>query len=294
MIRRNWSVFLNRDKGAIAPDDVCEKINLWTKLLPFTPYMERLVKKTEHLSLARRCGFEIHDGYDVKSSTAPKREEAFERLYNFFERCELFHDAERGRVLQNNSFWDFVNLNREKETNPSDREKETVPLSAYEEELENIFFTMKASDAVISPNESNLGVDDDEEPEDADDGEDIENVVEEDLNNNEAAETIETEDERIAALKKLSNVKKYEVSQLAIRDLDVIGREMLGPNLKETRLQQREDRQKRIAQIHEAVDHFQATAKIRRENLAASAGPEVGTVCECSWELDYVDILFKN
>jgi hypothetical protein len=190
LIHRNWSVFLNRDKGAIAPDGDCEKINLWTKLLPFTPYMQRLVKKTEHLSLARRCGFEIHDGYDVKSTTAPKQEEAYERLYNnFFERCELFHDVDCGRVLQNNSFWDFVNLNREKETSPSDREKETVPLSGYEEELENIFFTMKASDAVLSTNELNLGVDDEEDPEEADNEEDLDEAAEEELNNNEGGGT---------------------------------------------------------------------------------------------------------
>jgi hypothetical protein len=34
LIRRNWSVVLNHNKGAMAPDDVCEKINLWTKLEP--------------------------------------------------------------------------------------------------------------------------------------------------------------------------------------------------------------------------------------------------------------------
>jgi hypothetical protein len=73
LIRRNWSVVINRDKGAIAPDDVCEKINLWTKLLPFTPYLDSLVKKTEHLSLARRCAIDIHDGVDVRSSKAPKQ-----------------------------------------------------------------------------------------------------------------------------------------------------------------------------------------------------------------------------
>jgi hypothetical protein len=79
LIQRNWLVVLNHNKGAIAPDDVCEKINLWTKLLPFTPYSEKLVKKTEHLSLARRCGFAIgSSGGNVgneHSSTAPKCED---------------------------------------------------------------------------------------------------------------------------------------------------------------------------------------------------------------------------
>jgi hypothetical protein len=36
LIQRIWSVVLNHNKGAITPDDVCEKINLWTKLLPFS------------------------------------------------------------------------------------------------------------------------------------------------------------------------------------------------------------------------------------------------------------------
>jgi hypothetical protein len=72
LIRRNWLDILNHNKGAIAPDDACEKINLWTNLLPFMLYLETLVKKTEHLTLARRCGFKIHDGYDTKSFTAPK------------------------------------------------------------------------------------------------------------------------------------------------------------------------------------------------------------------------------
>jgi hypothetical protein len=111
LIHQNWSVVLNHNKGAIAPNDVCGKINPWTKLLPFTPYLETLVKKTEHLSLTRRRGFEIHDGYDTKASTAPKRVDAYNRIYAFFECCELFHDEGRSQELQNNSFWELVQLN---------------------------------------------------------------------------------------------------------------------------------------------------------------------------------------
>jgi hypothetical protein len=44
------------------------------------------------------CGFEIHDGYDVKSSTAPKQAEAYDQLFAFFERCELFNDGERPKA----------------------------------------------------------------------------------------------------------------------------------------------------------------------------------------------------
>jgi hypothetical protein len=40
LIRRNWSVVLNRNKGAIAPDNLCEKINLWTKLLPLKLHLD--------------------------------------------------------------------------------------------------------------------------------------------------------------------------------------------------------------------------------------------------------------
>jgi hypothetical protein len=95
LIGCNWSVVLNHNKGAIAPDDVYKKINLWTKLLPFTPFLETLVKKTEHLSLTRRCGFEIHDSYDTKSLTASKKWDEYNWLFSFFERCELFEDTDR-------------------------------------------------------------------------------------------------------------------------------------------------------------------------------------------------------
>jgi hypothetical protein len=69
-------VVLNRDKGAFALDDVYKKINLWTKLLPFTPFLEQLAKKTEHLSLARRYTIDIHDGVDVRLSKVPKWKDA--------------------------------------------------------------------------------------------------------------------------------------------------------------------------------------------------------------------------
>jgi hypothetical protein len=45
LIRQNWSMILSHNKGAIALDDFCKTINLWTKLLLFTPYFERLVKR---------------------------------------------------------------------------------------------------------------------------------------------------------------------------------------------------------------------------------------------------------
>jgi hypothetical protein len=300
LIRRNWSVVLNRSKGAIAPDDLCEKINLWTKLLPFTPHMERLVKKTENLSLARRCGFEIHDGYDVKSSTAPKRAEAYDRLLAFFERCQLFHVGERVRKLHDNSFWEFVVLNRASETQRNDRDKETVPLSAYEEELQTIFFSLKSSDAIRSPHYDDNERDNDDDSEDLLD-DDNDEEMNDDNTDGMVVEQTETEEDRVAALNKLSQVKKYAVSQMALLDLDVVGREMLGPNLKENRSKQREDRLKEIAQIHEAVAHFLSVAQARRENLRAHSVVDVDdddnddeTKREGYWEMDYVDILPRD
>jgi hypothetical protein len=283
LIRRNWSVVLNHDKGAIAPDDVCEKINLWTKLLPFTPFLERLVKKTEHLSLARRCGMEINDGVDVRSSKAPKREEEYNRLFEFFERCGLFHGGNRRRELKDNSFWEFVILNRESETKRTDKEKETVPLSAHEEELQSIFFSLKESDAVqLSTVNANLEENNDDEE------------LDDETNDNDGQ--IETEEERRAALNKLSTVKKYGICQTALQDIDLVGREMLGTDFREVRLRQREDRIKRIAQIHEAVAHFQSEAEIRRQRLQVMLVnvEEEDTESDYSWEVEYCDILLND
>jgi hypothetical protein len=285
LIRRNWSVVINRDKGAIAPDDVCEKINLWTKLLPFTPYMDRLVKKTEHLSLARRCAIDIHDGVDVRSSKAPKRDDEYDRLFAFFDRCELFDAGNRCRDLSDNLFWEFVILNRESETNRTDKEKESVPLSAHKEELESVFFSMKESNAEIATVESILQ----EEEDDDDDEEPVDDEANEE-------DPIKTEEERRAALNKLSTVKKYKINPMALKDIDAEGRALLGDGLRDARLKQRADHQKFVAQIHEAVDHFKSEAAIRRENLRAILSNNDGndaddTVSVCAWEEEYSDII---
>jgi hypothetical protein len=50
--------------------------------------------------------------------------------------------------LQDNSFWELVIRNRQSKKNQKDKNKETVPLSAYEEELQSIFFSLKDLDAV--------------------------------------------------------------------------------------------------------------------------------------------------
>jgi hypothetical protein len=89
-------------------------------------------------------------------------------------------------------------------------------------------------------------------------------------------------------------VKKYAISQIALLDLNVVGREMLGPNLKEHRSKQRENQLKQIAQIHKAVAHFLSVAQARRQNLQVHSVDDVDdddTRSECSWEVDYVDIL---
>jgi hypothetical protein len=137
-----------------------------------------------------------------------------------------FHDDDQTRGIHNNCFWEFVILNRDSETTRSDKEKETVPLTPDEEELHNIFFSMKASDEVVSNLEEN-----DEEADDShieDDG----SIGEEEGGNDITGDPIESEEERRAALNKLSKVKKYGISQMAVLDLDVVGRELLGPDLK--------------------------------------------------------------
>jgi hypothetical protein len=63
----------------------------------------------------KKVWFEIHDAYDTKSTTAPKRADTIVHLFAFFQRCKLFEDLDRNRVLENNSFWELVVLNRDSE-----------------------------------------------------------------------------------------------------------------------------------------------------------------------------------
>jgi hypothetical protein len=111
---------------------------------------------------------------------------------------------------------------------------------------------------------------------------------------------METEEDQRAALNKLSKVKKYKISPMALKYLNIEGRAMLGQEgMRELRLKQRADQLKFIAQIHEAVTHFQSEAKTRRQNLQASFanndkndGKDTKSVC--SWELECSDILPKD
>jgi hypothetical protein len=125
-----------------------------------------------------------------------------------------------------NSFWEFVILDGEAQTSRTDKEKETLPLSVQEKELETIFCSLKTSNAALST----VG--------NAHDDEHFEDV---DAPSTDPVDLVETEVEWIAALKKLSQVKKYFLNPLALKDLNVVGWEMLVQNLKETRLKQRDE-----------------------------------------------------
>jgi hypothetical protein len=73
-----------------------------------------------------------------------------------------------------------------------------------------------------------------EEEADDSDVDDDGSIKDDDGGNEITKEPIETKEERRDAFNKLSKVKKYEILQMAILDLDVVGgREMLGPDLKE-------------------------------------------------------------
>jgi hypothetical protein len=84
---------------------------------------------------------------------------------------------------------------------------------------------------------------------------------------------------------------------LALKDLNVVGWEMLVQNLKETRLKQRDEWKKQIAQIHEAFAHFQNGANNCQQPLEAMSCNDCNhteTSSNCYWEVEYADILPTN
>jgi hypothetical protein len=103
---------------------------------------------------------------------------------------------------------------------------------------------------------------------------------------------IETEEEQRAALNKLLQVKKYFLNRMVLQDLEVIGRDILGPDLKATRLKKWEEQLKQIAQVHEAIAYFQIEVQKWQQRLQALAANDENTVTTvCSWEIEYVNIL---
>jgi hypothetical protein len=152
---------------------------------------------------------------------------------------------------------------------------------------------MKTLNAVVASVDSTINSNDQIE-EDDDNEDDDEQFEDKDAP---SITPVETEEERIAALKKLSQVKKYFLNPLALKDLNVVGWEMLGQDMKETRLKQRDDQKKMIAQIHEAVAHFQNGANKRRQDLegrTANDRNDEETSSNCYWEVEYTDILRRS
>jgi hypothetical protein len=96
----------------------------------------------------------------------------------------------------------------------------------------------------------------------------------------------------------VQTVSCQQLEVTALKDLSIVVHEMLGQGLRELRLEEREDRQKFIAEIHEAVINFQSEAKTCRQNLQATSANDKeedgkDTESACSWELKYIDILPK-
>jgi hypothetical protein len=77
----------------------------------------------------------------------------------------------------------------------------------------------------------------------------------------------ESEEEQVAALKKLTTVKKYVFNKLATKDMWEYGVGLMVDNIVEERQKIQEKERCKEAQIYEVVNHFKDQAKKRREVL---------------------------
>jgi hypothetical protein len=256
IIRRNRFIRLNEGRRMITFDELCELMNLWMKELMATPFFSTVVKYSEHLSLLRRCGFQTFGSNMLKSSIAPGREKEYVILKGFFERSGLFVDEPF--EMTGNAFWKHVLFSKRTPTNDREKRKEDIPLTDHEIELESIFFDLREQEAVPT--------------------------VELDLQDHEGevmgATTLEgecddelfhpeTEEERVAALKKLSSVKKYAFNKLALQDMVEYGTMLMGGTIVEERKKAKEKEKRREQHIYDAVRHFREQASKRREILRA-------------------------
>jgi hypothetical protein len=165
------------------------------------------VKYSEHLAIMQRCGHGIFGIGVLKSSTSPSREPKYKKLESLFIRAGIFEDTPMS--MDSNAVWRHVNFDKKTLIMEADNSKAIVPFTTAEQELERVFFNLSRDEAVPAV-----------ETEEGGDREDKEEGA---LGN---AETevgqLEMEEERVAALKKLSTVKKYEFHSRALEDMAVV------------------------------------------------------------------------
>jgi hypothetical protein len=282
IIRRNRFIRLSKGRRMITFDELCELMNLWTKDLAATPFLDTVVKYSEHLSLLRRCGFEAFGRNMLKSSTPPTREKEYKVLKTWFHRCGIFNNDPY--EMNTNAFWEHVSFDKKKSTMEKERRKEEIPLTAHEAELERIFFDLKEQVAVPV-----------EDPE-VENGE--EELIERTNLDNDGGAGVhrpESEEERVVALKKLTTVKKYAFNKLAMKDMREYGVGLMGDNIVEERQIVRERERRKEDQIYEAVNHFKNQAMKRQEILQAVTNEteeeDDDDDCVDSWEQEYLNIM---
>ena len=130
MRRCNRLPTLNKGKGSLAMDELCELHNLWLKMLPMTPYLSSVIQKSRHLSLIRRCALGLWGHCKrLRSNSGTNTEAELVRLITFFESSRVFKSNSRFSTMEDNTFWALANVKKDVLVGGTkDSEKNSVPV----------------------------------------------------------------------------------------------------------------------------------------------------------------------
>jgi hypothetical protein len=136
-LRINAFVRLHADKGMIAKDDMCEKINQWLKKMRNTADADRLAVKSQFLSWMRRCNISEHGWFnsspDVSSSTPPASTAEKRAVY------KLLRDSKATTPIAGRTFEDQNHFWRHAEKMVVPKEKSSSSLSAAARTVNALF-----------------------------------------------------------------------------------------------------------------------------------------------------------
>ena len=311
VLRINRLPTLNKGRGSVSMDELCELHNLWLKQLPLTPHLKAVLEKSKHLSLIRRCAMELWGkNTRIQSSRGTSTEVAMARLVEFFVASPVF--ARDGGVfkMEDNTIWELVNVKKDVVFEAEVDEREVAPVSSHEKALiENLTTEThrdidegefrrllrgefngeddeSVNDVAPSTRVNVTGIFDDENPpvmeeDDSEDEMDVDDLI-----------CLGDETNRDSMLKKLGNSKHKPLSKQALDDSFRSGESML-INIKSVRDAERMKEKNKVGEIYESVAYFtQERNKRRRILLEQTEKEKSGALFERElddWEKDHMD-----
>ena len=308
LMRRNRFIRMSAGKHFISVDDFCEKHNLMQKDVTENDFLDNVVEQSKHLHFFRRCGDELFGVTHHKSTTIPSTNDDVCIIVSFLEKVGVFEHFSVNNKLNDNTFWEHVEVPKTRKGGAADVSKGVVPLDDYEENCRAVLLSWKDQEQSIPYKENNHAEDDTMLLGDADTGyteritandlneSDDENISDDICQDIEPDETrirtvLTTVEEQTAVLKQLCKVHRYKTNDECLKDL-YDGGIILMENVvtEQDTLHATIKREENL--IHKAVSFFCKRMKTNMDEIKkiveVSKQQKDDEIILSQWEVDYI------